>query len=100
MELRCAYLAVLMGLLCGPALGVDHVVVLDDPDMFGAGWWTAVSGPDMDNGSAWLLQLGEWQQVGTLNLSSLFGISAMPRIDDWSWFGMKINRGDNAPCAR
>ena len=92
---RCIFTAVVIGLLSAPALGVDYVATLDDPNMFGIGWHAAVTGPDMDHGSAWVSMRNEWEFLGTLQISSLFGVAALPPIDDWAWFGIKINRGDN-----
>ena len=85
----CLSLAVAM-----PAKGVDHVVTLTDPDMFGAGWYTPVTALNLENGSAWISQQGPWAFAGELRLDTLFGVSSFPKMDDWSWFGMKMNRGD------
>ena len=96
LDARYIHLVVVIGLLGAPALGVDYAVVLDDPNMLGAGWYAAVTGPDMDHGSAWVSMRDSWQSAGTLQLDSLFSIAHLPAMDDWTWFGVKINRGDNA----
>ena len=77
---QCVLAVGLMCVIAGTARGVDRVAILDDPNMFGAGWYTAVSGSDMDNGSAWVATRDEWAFLGTLQMSTLFGVAALPPV--------------------
>ena len=87
---------VLVCCVTAPAWGIDHVATLTDPDMFGSGWYSATTGLNLENGSGWISQQDPWALAGELRLDTLFGVPSMPKVDDWAWFGMKINRGDQS----